>query len=302
MRVTSETNLRTLRNREEDTLLEILESAFGFFHNATEVRALLSSNRFDSRSCFIAEEGDSPIGSVAVTRLPRDKWFVIRYLAAVRSEIRARVAEQLLAKALDHTKSRASEFVRATTPAIEPYVGIYKKFGFVPVRRDFRISWDLTSLTPEETTALNVEEVSEGTSQDAARMYVNALTPYWNWRTEEHGGPEAVGESFRGGLRRGERWLLCSSDNRMVGLTGMIVDYYGPGEGRFRGAYVLPEHRGKGIGLAVMKEALNMAKRMGQHRLVVYTFSYLDCLAPGALLYLKSAGKIEAEYTQLSMS
>jgi hypothetical protein len=32
----------------------------------------------------------------------------------------------------------------------------------------------------------------------------------------------------------------------------------------------------------------------------VYTFSYLDSLAPGALLYLKTGGKVEAEYLQLA--
>jgi hypothetical protein len=31
----------------------------------------------------------------------------------------------------------------------------------------------------------------------------------------------------------------------------------------------------------------------------VYTLAYLDSLAPGAILYLKSNGKIEAEYLQL---
>jgi len=33
--------------------------------------------------------------------------------------------------------------------------------------------------------------------------------------------------------------------------------------------------------------------------MTVYTFSYLDSLAPGALLYLKSGGRIESEYLQM---
>src|SRR6266568_4171029 len=39
---------------------------------------------------------------------------------------------------------------------------------------------------------------------------------------------------------------------------------------------------------------------LGQREMIVHTFSYLESLAPGALLYLKSGGKIEAEYLQLS--
>jgi hypothetical protein len=48
-----------------------------------------------------------------------------------------------------------------------------------------------------------------------------------------------------------------------------------------------------------MKSALNKLVELGLERLSVYTMAYLDHLAPGALLYLKSGGKIEAEYIQL---
>ena len=109
-----------------------------------------------------------------------------------------------------------------------------------------------------------------------------------------------MADSFCEGLKHGERWFLCSEHDVIVGLTGMIVNYYKPGEARFRGAYVVPEHRGKGIGLAVMNEAMNLARTLGQNRMVVYTFSYLDSLAPGALLYIRSGGRIETEYTQLA--
>ncbi len=296
-----ETRLRTLRKGEEDTLLRILERAYGAFHSETDERVLLSSSRFDPDSCFIAEEDGLPVGSVAVTRLPRDGWFVFRYLAVTGTEKRTATAEALLPKALDCARWRKSKYVRATTPAIEPYVGIYKRFDFVPVRRDFRISWDLSRITCEKNSLLEVEEVSMDNSREAAQFFVRALNPYWDWHTKEHGGPDAVADSFIEGVKRGERWFLCSSKGKTVGLTGMIVDYYRPREGRFRGAYVGPEDRGKGIGLAVMKSALNLARVLGQDRMMVYTFSYLDCLAPGALLYVRSGGRIEAEYTQLAM-
>ncbi len=93
--------------------------------------------------------------------------------------------------------------------------------------------------------------------------------------------------------------MLGQSGGRTVGMVGIIPDFYTPGEARFRGAYVLPEYRGRGIGMALMSEISRLAWEKGQRKMTVFTFSYLDCLAPGALLYLKSGGKIDAEYLQL---
>jgi len=49
-----------------------------------------------------------------------------------------------------------------------------------------------------------------------------------------------------------------------------------------------------------MNAALNRATKMGYKRLAVHTLAYLDALAPGAVLYLKSGGRIEAEYLHLT--
>src|SRR5439155_20498086 len=99
--------------------------------------------------------------------------------------------------------------------------------------------------------------------------------------------------------RRGERWLSGHVGKELVGFTGLIPDYYKVGDARFRGAFVLPEYRGKVFGRILMSEVSSWAKRQVQHKMTVYTFSYLDSLAPGALLYLKSGGKIESEYLQM---
>lgn len=48
-----------------------------------------------------------------------------------------------------------------------------------------------------------------------------------------------------------------------------------------------------------MKAAINKTKQLGHSRLVVHTMAYLESLAPGAILYFKSGGKIEAEYLHL---
>ena len=170
------------------------------------------------------------------------------------------------------------------------------------MRKDFRINWDLRRagglgpVEPRKTVEVSADRVSEATD-----LYLRTLAQIWDWRTEEHGGSEAVAESFRMGIDRGEKWFLCMSDNEPAGLTGMIPDFYQPGWARFRGAYVDPGHRGRRVGLSVMSEAMRLSRSMGQSWMTVYTFSYLDRLSPGASLYLRSGGKVDAESVQLQM-
>ncbi len=291
---------RTFSHGEEPTLLAILEDAFGTFADVPRTRAALYSARFDPGGCFIAEENKVPIGWVAVTSLPHDKWFVIRYLSISRATLQTTVAERLLASAITYVESKGPEFLRATTPAIQPYVEAYGKFGFKPLRRDFRISWQIDDVPRSEHPGLETKEVSDDTMHSASSVFAEALSPYWDWRTEEEGGISAVTRSFREERSRGARWILAILDQEPVGLVGIIPDYYEPGVAWFRGAFVLPEHRGKRIGSALMSVISKFAKDLGQRKMVVYTFSSLHSLAPGALLYLKSGGKIEAEYLQLA--
>ncbi len=266
-------SVRAFSHGEESALLEILRDAFGSFADVARTKAVLSSKRFDPDGCFVAEENGVPIGWLAVTSLPRDKWFVIRYLSIRRARLQTTVAESLLSRAITYVESKGQQFLRATTPAIQPYVDAYQKFGFKPLRRDFRISWQTDDVPRTEDLRLASEEISDETVDSAGNLLVLALSPYWDWRTEEH---------------------------KPVGVVGIIPDYYEPGVAWFRGAFVLPEHRGKRVGSALMSEISTFAKTLGQRKMVVYTFSYLDSLAPGAQLYLKTGGKIEAEYLQLA--
>jgi len=296
----SSASVRAFSPGEESVLLDILKDAFGSFADVPRTKAALSSRRFDAEGCFVAEENGVPIGWVATTRLPRDKWFVIRYLSIRRATTQMQIAERLLAEAIAYVESKGPEFLRATTPAVQPYVEAYRKFGFKPLRRDFRISWQINDAPDTGDSRLETEEVSDETIDNACSLYVRALSPYWDWRTEEEGGIVRVAESFRDDRSRGARWFLSTLNKAPVGLAGIIPDYYEPSVAWFRGAFVLPEHRGKGIGLTLMAEISRLARELSQRKMVVYTFSYLDSLAPGALLYLKSGGKIEAEYLQLA--
>jgi GNAT superfamily N-acetyltransferase len=281
-------------------LLDVLNDAIGSLADDQRTRAALSSPRFDTDGCFIAEENGVPIGWVAATRLPRDRWFAIRYLSVRRATHRASLVESLLARAIAYVESKKPEFLRATTPAIQPYVEAYRKFGFKPLRRDFRIAWKVNDVPDIGHVRLETQEITEETIDRASNLYVRALSPYWDWRTEEEGGIDTVANVIKEDRSRGAKWFLSSFNKEPAGLVGIIPDYYESGVAWFRGAFVAPEHRGKGIGSALMSEISRIAKNLEQSKMVVYTFSYLDSLAPGALLYLKTGGKIEAEYLQLA--
>jgi GNAT superfamily N-acetyltransferase len=292
--------IRRFSRGEESLLLDVLNDALGSFADAERTRAALSSPRFDTDGCFVAEENGVPIGWVAATLLPRDKWFVIRYLSVRRAMHRTSLVESLLARAITYVESKKPEFLRATTPTIQPYVETYRKFGFKPLRRDFRIVWKVDDVSDIGDARLETLEVTDETIDQASCLYVRALSPYWDWRTEEEGGTGTVGNVIKEDISRGARWFLSSLDKEPAGLVGIIPDYYESGVAWFRGAFVVPEHRRKRIGSALMSEMSRIAKNLGQSKMVVYTFSYLDSLAPGAMLYLRTGGKIEAEYLQLA--
>src|SRR3989304_3498748 len=131
-----ETTVRIFRPGEESELFTLLAEAHGDHYDAAETRRGSSSARFDQAGCFIAEDHGAPVGGVAVTKLPREKWFVVRYLAVRDVRFKVQVAQRLLERAVQHVQSQGAEYGRATTPAIEPYVTVYKDAGFSPVRKD----------------------------------------------------------------------------------------------------------------------------------------------------------------------
>src|SRR5712692_7946660 len=156
-------SVRAFSHGEESALLDILSDAFGSFADVPRTKAALSSRRFDADGCFIAEENGEPIGWVAATSLPRENWFVIRYLSIRHTTLQTRVAESLLARSSTYVEAKRPEFLRATTRAVQPDVEVYRKFGFKPLRRDFRISWQIDDVPHTEDPRLETEEISDHT-------------------------------------------------------------------------------------------------------------------------------------------
>lgn len=94
-------------------------------------------------------------------------------------------------------------------------------------------------------------------------------------------------------------WIGAFIDEKLVGVSILRPDYYGSGETRFNGAYAIPTLRKQGIGSALMGATIREAQKRNQKTMRVYTLAFLDHLAPGAVLYLKTGGRIEGEYLQL---
>jgi GNAT superfamily N-acetyltransferase len=227
----------------------------------------------------------------------------MRYLAAKDND--PVIARALILQAEEYARSRNGERLKAFVPMVQPYVDYYKDLGFISVRRDLRVVWDLEKLEaipddPSTHVGFEIREFSEGMAEEASRVWGLGMTPHWDWWLEEQGGLEAGSAWVKDSVRENDPWLgVFARDDRMIGVTVVWYDLYGPGEARFNGVYVLPEERGRGIGSRLLQAIIARTKAKGQRSMNVYTMSPLDHLAPGPVMYLKSGGKIEAEYTRL---
>jgi GNAT superfamily N-acetyltransferase len=263
------------------------------------VKRLTSPPYFNRDGFFIAEREGAPVGCVGAFNLRTKGYLWIGYLAVEDAFSNLPIVNRLVKAALEYCASKNPTLLKAVTLTIQPYVDAYKRFGFRPVRRILRIAWDPIEIPRERSfhQEISVVEVSANEVEEASHVLVQGLRPYWDWWLEEEGGSEAVRERAANWLKECA-CLMAKTDNTAVGVTGIVPDPEA-GEAQFLGVIVLPHFRKKGVGSALMYAALDKAKQLGYKRLVVHTMAYLDALAPGAVLYLKSGGKIEAEYLHL---
>lgn len=289
---------RTFQRGNDELLASVIGEAFGGLEYLPRVRCDLSDMDPSQHGFFIAEDRSSTVGCVVVTSLPRKKWFDLRHLALKNAFSNLETGEELIRKGLGYVEESGYEYLKATTPAVQPYVDLYKKFGFVPVRRSLRLAWDLTGPFGRARGSAEIRELSKDDRESVEEMIMHAHLPYWDWWLEERGGTAVRDWAGRFGFPAGT-WLGAIRGGRVSGLAGFSPDAYGPGEARLTCFCVLPELRGAGIGSTLLSKTLERARHVGQRRLVIYTLGYLDSLPPGAVTYLKSGAKIEGEYLQL---
>jgi N-acetylglutamate synthase-like GNAT family acetyltransferase len=293
-----EVTIRGFRTGDENAFFELLKNSFGSLEYVPRVKAEITGPYFSREGSFIAEKNGSAIGCVGLRNLPREKWHEIRYLAVKNGESRVPLARNLVARAVQHADSISAEHLTAFAPAVQPYVDIYKNTGFMPVRRSIRIGWELAE-HPTEQTNIQTKELSKDFANEAADVWIEGLRPYWDYWIEEQGGPEKIKAWVKESVGTEPGWVGAFLDDKLAGIAILAPSFYGPGEARFNGAYVLPKYRERRLGSALMNATIREARRLDQKRMKVYTLAFLDHLAPGSILYLKSGGKIEAEYLQL---
>ncbi len=293
----SETKIRNFNSMDADAVARINVDTFGDLEYRTRSRIIREP--FVSEGSFVAERSGLIIGCIGIVKLRREGWFEIRNLATIPTQ--AETASILLSKTVEYTRSQDAGLVKASTHAVQPYVDVYKRGGFEPIRRIVRVRWDIPghSHPVKSDEEFEIHRLSSEHADEVAEAWLASLGPYWDWWIEEEGGARQVGDWVRQSVRKDPGWIGAFSKGRIVGLSILRSDSYGPGEARFNGAYVIPEYRGRGVGMRLMDATLQEAERTGQKAMRVYTLAYLDHLAPRAVLYLKSGGRIEAEYLQL---
>ncbi len=298
-----EIDYRTYVKGDEDLWFRLLREAYGNLESRSleEIRQLVRSKNFSPEFLFFAAFGKEIVGSVRIQPLPRKDYYELWDLAVSKKYQKSQVLDILLEKALNFLKVKKSQFIRGYTLSIEPYVSAYVYKGLKPTRRMFRIDWNPKEDLPHMQTREDII-VKEGSSYDPeklANIFVKALSPFWDWWILDYGGPEELAKVMKArffSVSNKMRWLVAELDKEPVGLTGYTSRN---GNGRFFGVHVLPRYRMKQIGSTLMNNVLDKVKRSGLKSLRVYTVAFLDHLAPGAILYLKSGGRISAEYLQL---
>ena len=288
--------------REAELWHNILKKCFRGLERRTleDLRAITESPEFDPLRLLLAQVDGKPAGCIWIKGLLRKDRYELWDLAVLREFWGMDVEDALIDKALEWLSKKGARLVRAHTHSMEYYVSAYKKHGFKPVRRILRIVWEpkRVEIGPIDEGIAQVGELRSEDLDKLPSVFVESLKPYWNWWIEDYGGGERLREISRSWFEPsgGLIWLVARKNGEAIGLTGFHVKN---GEGVFFGVMVMPKHRLKGVGWMLMKSALSKALELGLERLTVYTMAYLDHLAPGAVLYLKSGGRIEAEYVQL---
>jgi N-acetylglutamate synthase-like GNAT family acetyltransferase len=293
--------LRSFQHGDERIFIKLINTTYRNLETLTVERAsaVLAPPYFNPKGFFIAEDKGAAVGCVGVFDLQAEGYLEIRYLAVKDAFSNKPIVNSLIEAALGYANSRKCSMVKAVVLTVQPYVDAYRRFGFKPIRRILRIAWDPIKIPEEkhENRKVTVVGLSEDDVAEASHVFVEGLQPYWDWWVEQKGGKETLLNEFANSMRQ-TPWLAARVNNKIVGVAG-VTPRSDKGEASFSGVAVLPSFRMSGIGSMLMNAALNKTKQLGCKRLVVHTVAYLDAFAPGAVLYVKSGGRIEAEYLHL---
>lgn len=295
--------LRRLQHGDVPQVADVLHTCFGEMERWDEerVRELMGQSGPQASTWWLVADGSQVTGSIRVHALARPDAYVIRELAVRRRE--SAILEALLDAALEYLAKARATLVRASTPDVPPYPEAYRRRDFVPVRRAVTLAWDLSAPAWRAPTPANVAVVDAAGHPAAilAELYVEGMRPYWDWYIDERGGVAAlkrrVADHFASGPGHDELWLVAEHDGEPVGLAG--ASQLDQDEAELQGVYVLPEHRGRGIGSALMDPTLAGVSERARRLVVAETVTFLEGDTPSVRLYRRSGARLRAEYVHL---
>lgn len=124
---------------DKEAFFQILRETFGNLEHLPRVGIDLDRIDPTRQRFLIAEAAGRVTGCIGIIGLPRKQWNNLRFLAVRDAFSDPHTVEKLVSKAIEIVQSEGYEYLKATTPAVQPYVDAYKKFNFIPVRRPLQL-------------------------------------------------------------------------------------------------------------------------------------------------------------------
>ncbi len=132
MVVAVDATIREFSQRDEEKFVQIQDDAFRGLEYRPRVKSGLPA--LDAKGSFIAEKDGSVVGCIPLFKLERPGWFELRNLA-LKDPALIDLGRQLVKDAVRRVGSMNPQYLKASTPAVQPYVEIYKQAGFETVTR-----------------------------------------------------------------------------------------------------------------------------------------------------------------------
>ena len=281
-----------------DIVFDLVKSVYRGLEDVTldSIKAIVSSAEYSMAAMLDGK----PVAFASAFILPGI--VEVRDLAVdpAHSDTLKRLVENLLSRLEPKLRDR---LVRVPALGVPSIIRAVSLLGLEPRRRILKVKWllgpPIMKCAEKPGSGFLIIRVSElGQLESVAKAYLDGLSTHWRWWIEaDEGGYGSALSKVTGWLEDNpSRWFAAVIGDRVIGAAGYAPHPRLDGVAWLAGVAVRPEYRLLKIGWALLCSVLSSAGSEGFEEAVVYTYSPVIGLAPGATLYLKSGGLIQAEY------